>query len=148
MLKGFGLVFLSLLLACTVSVISGLMNSNFPINYAKNNSIEILATLFALNIASASFLIGSLLNIEEKVKKDVFTSARKEIKDNLYVMTGLFGLNIFLVALINDKSTELLRTGIKVDYIFATIVVAVLIAYIYLLMEIISAVFHIRVPKD
>lgn len=148
MLKAFGLIFISLLLATCVTVVGNVLGSDFSAHYAKNNSIEILATIYALNIATATFLIGSLLNIEERIKEDAFDGARREIKHNLYAMTVLFGLNIVFVAMLGNQEGVIATTGIKINDAIATGVIAILFFYVYLLLEVIRAAFRIRVPKD
>jgi hypothetical protein len=124
------------------------MKSDFPISYAVSDSIAVLATIIALNFATATFLVGTLLNIEEKVNQDVFAGPREEIKQNVNVMAALLLFNILLVALIaQSRHVELWHTGIQLNYVLATFVLAVLFYYVILLLEIISAAIALRVPR-
>ncbi|MDB5184971.1 MAG: hypothetical protein JWN38_779 [Candidatus Saccharibacteria bacterium] len=131
-----------------VTVVSAMMKSGFPVEYATADSISVLATVFALNFATATFLIGSLLNIEEKVGRNVFDEPRKEIKQNLYAMAGLLGLNVLVVSLI-DKSRiiHIFHTQITLNDILGMLVLAILFFYIALLIEVINGALNIRNPK-
>lgn len=148
MLKSFGLIFISLLVASAITILGVVYGKDFSVSYAVDHSLEILATIFALNVATATFLIGGLLNIEERAKKNLFDGARREIKHNIYAMSGLFGLNLVLVALIGESVRFVPGTKIELNDVLGTLVVAILVFYIYLLLEIISAEFKIKIPKE
>lgn len=148
MLKALGLVFGCLLLAFVVVLLSALLSSDFPTEYAKNNSIEVLVTVLALNVATAAFLVGSLLNIEEKVGMDVFNSSRTEIKHNILAMCITLVLNVMLVAAIAGSQRYIPGTLIEINNVLSGGVITILFFNVYLLTELITAAFRIRVPHE
>lgn len=149
MLKGLGLTSLCVLVAAAVTAFGNFFGDNFSVTYARENAVEILATVFALNVATATFLIGTLLNIEDRAKMSVFDKARKEIAHNLYTMAALFVVNLFLVACVKEHASAnfIPLTQIPVNSVLAAFVIGILLFYIYLLMEIVSAAFKLRAPN-
>lgn len=148
MLKGFGVIFLSLLSGAFVVVVSALMKSDFPVSYSLSDSIPVLSTILALNFATATFLVGSLLSIEERLGEDVFNDSRKEIKHNLYTMAGLLFLNIGIVSFMNlARKIEILNSGVELNNLLAILVFAILSFYVVLLLEIITAAVNLRIPR-
>jgi len=122
------------------------MKSDFPASYASNNSVEVLATVLALNLATATFLIGGFLNLEGKAKITAFDNARREIRHNLYAMAILFGFNLILAAMVGKSTSTVFSTNIQWTNVFSTLTVSVLFFYVYLLMEIIRAAFKLKAP--
>lgn len=144
MLKALGLIFLSLLFGGAVVGLSAAMGSDFPVTFALNSSIEVMGTILALNVASATFLIGSLLSLEEKTGDNtIFKGPRKEIRQNIVAMAALFVLNVFLVACINGVKLEL---GLNGTTVFSGLVFSALFFQLYLLLEIVFATFSIHNP--
>ena len=70
----------------------------FLYNFLLNQILTIIITLISFNIASVTFMISNLLNIEETHWKELFSGTRKELSDNIHLMIGVFIL-IFLLLL-------------------------------------------------
>lgn len=148
MLKGVGLAFLTLIGGMGIAILSSVMGSGFPVDYARNDSIAVLSTILALNFATATFLVGSMLNIEEKTGEDTFLKPRKELSQNIKVMSVLLGLNILTVSSINPaKGIHLFGSNILLSDALATVTLAILLFYIALLLEVITAAIALRVPR-
>jgi hypothetical protein len=104
--------------------------------------METFAGLVGFNIAAVIFLIGQLLNLEEKFRnKTVFVNTRREIKHNAY-----FLLSSFIVCLV----LLIIRPGIKENislsnnifyYLDNILIITIFILSIFAIYEILKAVF-------
>lgn len=106
MLRFLGAVFISVLLALGILVLDYISKSDFIADFARNQSLLIMATALAINIATITFIAGSLLGIEEKVGKESFKGTRAELKQNVIAMAVLFVINAVVVTLINPHKVN------------------------------------------
>lgn len=140
MVKTLGVIFSALLIAITLIVIEGLWGNGFLYKFFREQSIGIVATVLALNIATITFLLGHLVTIESKANKELFSDTKKEIKDNIYFMTGLFAVMFISVALMNETLVWNINT-----FMFNPVALLALTVFILIfvcLFEILNAIFH------
>jgi hypothetical protein len=147
MLKAFGLIFISLILGWIVVGLSSTIGTNFPLEYAKDSSIGVLATILALNVATATFLIGSLLSIESDLGKTHFKNTRNELQQNIIVMAVTFVLNIIVVITSQLGNNSFVIMNIDIKTVSIILVFAILFFNVYLLIEVVLASFKIRTPE-
>lgn len=99
-----------------IAFFSGQLTYN---DFASGSILEIIGTIFAINIGIVSFLHYGLTKLERELKleRDFFTHSKKEIKQNVIVMTILL-----LVATIFSALIELIQVDI-VDYVLSTLII-------------------------
>lgn len=149
MLKLIGLVTICLVLSVGTTILSMLLGSNFPVDYAVGSSVGVLSGILALNIATATFLSSGLLNIENGLKKNYFDNVRREIKQIVLSMVIAFAINILCLAVIRDGAK--ITSFEHIDWqsiIPATLSLAVLCFYIYSLYEVTRAAINIKNPDN
>src|SRR6185437_16506714 len=103
-------IFVSLLLAGVLVALDYYLPGSFLQDFLNNHFIETFAALVGFNIAAVVFLVGQLMNLEEKYNGNMIHT-RKEIKHNAY-----FLLSSFLICL----CLLILRPDIKIDPSFHT----------------------------
>jgi hypothetical protein len=109
MLRFLGVVFLSLLLGTTLCVIDYYSGNQFLREFARDQSLQIMATVLALNIATVTFITGGFLSVEKDKDSRLFDGTRKELRHNVITMAFLFLSNIFVVIGINpDRNLDYL----------------------------------------
>jgi hypothetical protein len=137
-----GFIFISLLLATCLVFVDFYLPGTYLDNFLDNHFMETFAGLVGFNIAAVIFLIGQLLNLEEKFRnKTVFVNTRREIKHNAY-----FLLSSFIVCLV----LLIIRPGIKENislsnnifyYLDNILIITIFILSIFAIYEILKAVF-------
>ena len=146
MVRAFGVVFIGILIALVPFVGSMLLGSvDILTDFIKNQSLGILATILALNIASVTFAIGTLISIEIRAKKTIFRNTRKELHDNIIFMIVLFLLGIILVVF-NTGNQHVVVQGedINISQILTYLSTLVLVLSVLAMYEIVRAVFKLK----
>lgn len=146
MVRAFGVVFIGILIALVPFVGSLLVgSSNILSEFIANQSLGILATILALNIASVTFAIGTLISIEIRAKKTIFRKTRKELHDNIVFMIILFLLGVVFVVL-NTGNLHLPVRGvdINVSLILTFLSTLILVLSVLAMYEIVRAVFKLK----
>ena len=100
-------------LICLVSYTSG---SSFIIKFSTEQSLQIMATALALNVATISFITGNFLSIEHKTKTPIFNETRKELRHNILFMVVLFVISFIVVS---GVGTDISVAGVKVSDVLA-----------------------------
>lgn len=146
MVRAFGVIFIGILVALVPYVGSLLLNSNnILVDFIKNQSLGILATILALNIASVTFAIGTLISIEIRAKKTIFRKTRKELHDNIVFMVILFLLGIILVVFnTGNQQVVIQNTTIDISQLLTYLSTLVLVLSVLAMYEIVRAVFKLR----
>jgi len=133
-----GIIFLLLLLAAPFMVADYLWGSKFVGEFLRNQSLQIMGTILALNIATASFLVGHLLDIEMKAGKSIFDDTIRELKHNIYFMLALFILQMISLTL-SDAATF-----VAYKYWIMGFSLMLFFAYLFCLYEITATIFSLR----
>lgn len=139
MVKPLGVIFGAILIAGFILVFDVLWGNGFLFKFFREQSIGIVATVLALNIATITFLLGHLVTIETKANKEIFTNTKKEIQDNIYFMTGLFAALFIVVTLMNESIKWNINNFYFSPIIFLSLIIFILI--FFCLYEILNAIF-------
>ncbi len=136
MLRFLGVVFVALVLSLAATLLDLKCGNGFIKQFAQGQSLQIMATALALNVATITFLIGSLLNIEKDLQQTAFAKTRSEVKQNIIAMAILFIFNFMIVTAIKvgeapqihvklDRSEILASISLWLLFIFGAFVVEV-----------------------
>jgi len=148
MVRFLGLVFIGLLASAGILTLDVITKSNYSISFLTNQSLQIVGTIIALNVATVTFLLNNLSSIEREVDKELFVATRREIKQNIYTIIAIFPLLLAVNISINHKVLQaehlqwshILLSGLGLLLVFFVI---------YSMFEIISSVFEInRFPNN
>lgn len=145
MVKALGIIFLGILITIPAVALSGWANNSFLFNFSQNQSISVLATILALNVAVVTFMMGTLLSIEAKADKTLFANTRKELLDNIIFMTVLFLINFTVVAA-NKTGFGFManNTYFNVEFILSSLTVLIVVLTILAMYEIVRATFQVK----
>lgn len=146
MVRTFGVIFIGVLIALVPFVGSLLLGSgNILSDFIANQSLGILATILALNIASVTFAVGTLISIEVRAQKTIFRKTRKELHDNIVFMIAVFLLGIVLVVF-NTGNLHIVVQGadINISLVLTYLSTLVLVLSVLAMYEIVRAVFKIK----
>jgi hypothetical protein len=145
MVKTLGVVFIALLLSLPAILADFFTDSKFLFRFASDQSVPLMATVLALNVAIVTFLIGHLVTIESQLKKMIFKNTRNELKQNIYLMVVIFFLNFFIVAATKENlSWHFGNKNLDGTLILSSISAFLTILLILALVEIISVVVSIH----
>lgn len=145
MVRSLGVVFIGILVATVPFTAGMLINRDLLLSFIQNQSLGIMATILALNVTSVTFILGTLISIEIKAKKTIFTRTREQLRHNIIFMTVLFLLN--LVAVVGNKgglSAPLGSSIIDVTIILCFISTLFLVLMVIAMYEIVQAVFDLK----
>lgn len=137
-LKKLGILFVLILLTIPFLALDYFWGGEFIHDFLKNQSLQIMGTILALNIATASFLVGHLIDIEIKLECKIFDASVNEIKENIYFMIFLFLLQLFILSFSESLC------NINVCYWVKWLALVNLFLYLYCLYEITAALFTVR----
>ena len=107
--------------------------------FLTEQSLQIMGTILALNIATASFLVGHLMDIEIKKQREIFSSSIKEVRDNIYFMIALFILQLTSLTL-----NAILKNNVLGANITLFLAIIFFLTYIFCLFEMTQSVFSLR----
>jgi hypothetical protein len=143
MIRLLGILFLIILIEIPLLITDVYMNNGYLDLFLKNQSLSIMGTALAINIATSAFLVGQLLTIEINFKKPIFDNSKKEIKHNLIFMIIVFLLQLFFLLLtpIAEKDTSILLNSLR--YICKGINLFLFLLYLYALFEMTLAIFSV-----
>lgn len=137
-----GITFILLILTSALCSIDYVVGGSFLFSFLKQNSLEIMGTVLALNIATATFLVGQLMNIELQLKMEVFTKSKREIKHNILFMIIIFVLQLMvLTAIPSDTSTNQVLLIAK-PWIYR-LSLFFFLTYVYALYELSTGIFSV-----
>ena len=139
MVKLLGILFAAILIAIPIMILDHIHGAGFLYKFFREQSLGIVATVLALNVATVTFLIGHLVNLETKAEEPIFKDTKKEVKDNVYFMFGMFLIIIFLVSSMNDKQVFKINSADYNPLIFFALVSFILI--FVALFEIVQCIF-------
>lgn len=140
MVKTSGIILIALVLAVPLLVVDLLTKSNFLQYFTRELSLNILLTLLALSVATVTFLLGQVVLLEAKYNKR-FKNFRRELRQNIYFMTILCGLD-FLVASASGKHTFHFA-GMNGQDLLGYISAVLTIMLVFALIEIVDLVFSL-----
>lgn len=141
MVRFLGIIFIALIPTGIIGFADYHYGGNFLYNFAQNQSMGIMGTILALNIATVTFLLGNLYTIEDKAGKEVFASTKKEVKQNVYFMAGIFLTNLFMLALMPELNSQ--ASGIQPAFVLSLVSLMLIILIIFALIEIVQAIFSV-----
>ena len=137
-----GIIFILLILTSLLCGIDFIVGGSFIFTFLKQNSLEIMGTVLALNIATATFLVGQLMNIELQLKAEVFTKSKKEIKHNIMFMIVVFVLQLMvLTAIPGDSNTNQILILAR-PWIYR-VALFLFLTYVYALYELSTGIFSV-----
>lgn len=147
-----GILTFFLVISTILNIGDAYVGSGFINKFLDTQVLSIMATLMGLNIATASFLISNLINIELKTSKKIdFKSTRNEIKDNLYFMIALLSLEFIILifkhqipeADLKQKFPEIILNHQDI-FLMNTLGIFFLALLIYALYEMTQAIFSMH----
>lgn len=141
MINKLGIFTLLTILALPFLALDYFFGSKFVDDFLRNQSLQIMGTILALNIATAAFLVGHLMDIEAKAQKNIFSNSTREIKHNIYFMLIIFFVQM-LVLTLRDSSVVITFSSGK--YWFMGCGLVLFFAYLLCLYEITAAIFSVR----
>lgn len=133
MFKLIGIISVILVVCVLISTVSILSGSGFIVKYATDQSLQVMATALALNIATISFITGNFLSLERKAGKMFFNETRKELRQNVLAMVITFLINFAVVAGIG---TETVIGSFKLDDILSVFSTFLTILFGALIVEV------------
>lgn len=140
MVKTLGVIFSAIIFALPLVYLDSRVGNGSLISFLKNQSIGIVATVLALNIATVTFLLGHLVTLETKANKPLFKNTKKEVRHNVYFMTVMFFSLLFSVTSIEANQLWSINS-----YNFNPLVLVSTVIFILIficLFEIIEAIFQ------
>lgn len=145
MVKTLGVIFIAMLVSMPIIIGAYITNSNFLYTFSTSQSLTIIATVLAINVAVITFLIGNLITLESMSKKVHFKNTRKELRANIYLMLVIFGINFLVVSINRSGNSIHLNQGRTIDTSFILSSVSViLVALLFIaLLEIVNVIFSI-----
>ncbi len=141
MINKFGILFLLILFTAPFVAIDYFWSSRFIEEFMREQSLQIMGTILALNIATASFLVGHLIDIEMKEGKVIFETTMREIKHNIYFMFVLFVLQMGVLSI---GDVEFIEFDNNWKHWILGLNVILFLAYIFCLYEMTAAIFSLR----
>lgn len=139
-----GFIFVSLVIAFGLVGSDILLPGTFLAHFLDNNFIETFAGLIGFNIAAVIFLVGQLMNIEDRLGGKVqFTRTRKEIKHNAYFLLSSFVACLILLVMRPDLNESLPVFGNILYYLDNVAILTLFALAIFAIYEILRTVFLI-----
>lgn len=130
---------LCILISGLLGYIAYLKNAAEFNSFATETLLEIMGTIFAINIGIVPFLHYELNKLEKDLKqKGFFNDVKKEIKQNVSIMTFIIIVSILISA------TMKFLNGCICDYIFSSTVVASLFITIIMLFDTVSGILQLE----
>lgn len=141
-MRTLGFIFMSLLLAIGLVLLDFYLPGTYLNNFLDNHFIETFAGLVGFNIAAVIFLIGQLMNLEEKFSnKTIFINTRREIKHNAYFLLSSFVSCLILLIIRPDLKENIIFRENIFYYIDNILVLTFFTLAIFAIYEILRAVF-------
>ncbi len=141
MVRFLGIVFIALIFTGILGFAGYHSNGIFLYTFAQDQSMGIIGTILALNIATITFLLGHLYSIEHNANEELFKSTKSEVKQNVYFMAGMFMANLLVLALTPVYNTKMGK--LQPAFIMSLISVFLLILVVIALIEIVQAIFSV-----
>lgn len=135
-----GRLALGLIISSPLMRVDYLSQQSFIDTFNRDHSISIMATVLAINIASAIFLSGQFLAFEFQAKKALFKNYKQEVKMIIYSM--LIALILNIISLVVQTSMEA-ESG-WMFYTLRYLSFYLFLFYLYALYEMIRHVFKIQ----
>lgn len=137
-----GFIFLSLLISISLVTLDFYLPGTYLTDFLSNHFIETFAGLIGFNIAAVIFLIGQLMNIEERFGgKSGFINTRREIKHNAYFLLSSFVSCLILLILRPSLQEKTPFKGNIFYYLDNILIIALFALAIFAIYEILRAVF-------
>lgn len=93
----FGIFSACFFLAFIFTYIDSKLWWKFLHNFLNTQILTIIVTFISFNIASITFIIWNLSNIEKQAWKELFRKTRKQFSDNIFFMIWIFIFIFFLL---------------------------------------------------
>ncbi|MBP9715062.1 MAG: hypothetical protein KBD52_01050 [Candidatus Pacebacteria bacterium] len=137
-----GFIFLSLLLATGLVFIDFHLPGTYLNSFLRDHFIETFAGLVGFNIAAVIFLIGQLMNLEERFGgKNTFANTRREIKHNAYFLLSSF-VSCLVLLIIRPDLKEVTSFYENIFfYVDNVLIITIFTLAIFAIYEILRAVF-------
>lgn len=139
-----GFIFLSLLISSSLITVDLYLPGSYLTDFLTNHFIETFAALVGFNIAAVIFLIGQLMNLEDRLgAKRGFENTRREIKHNSYFLLSSFVVCLVLLVIRPDVGNEI---GLKDNIFYYSdnlLIIAIFSLAIFAIYEILRAVFSL-----
>lgn len=142
MVRFLGFVTSALLVALPASLLAGVNSSTFLIDLARNQSVGVMGTILALNIATVTFLLSHLSSIESKHGSEVFSGTKKEIRLSAYAIVVIFIMNISLVSYMPTSTSADMVYGFKIVDLAAYVSLVFLVLMVFALIDLMEALFR------
>jgi hypothetical protein len=142
MVKKLGIVFIVIVLTLVLVLTDSLTSAGYLRDFLKGQSIGVIATLIALNVATVTFLLGNLMSVEQKAEKELFKNTKTEIRHNVFFMFGAFFAQVIFV-IIGSKDYALKLAGVDVNFYINSLAVFSIILVFTAIIEVINSIFEI-----
>lgn len=135
MFRLIGIITVTLFLSGLIFCIEKYTGGDFIEQILFKEILTIIATILGLQLATASFLLTSLSNFELKSGSIFFDDARREIKNNLFLLISIFVLSLMILIF---NTTNFPSYFLVIKKIFS---ISVLLISMYAFYEMIQAIF-------
>lgn len=135
MFRTIGIITVVLIFSVSIELVDKFSGGNVLSSVLQEQILQIMATILALNIATASFLVSTLNKVEIDLRLDLFNSSKIEIKQNLYLMILVFLMELFVLPLQFENALYLdIKNIVEVSF---------LLVYLLALYEMTGAIFQV-----
>lgn len=139
-----GFIFLSLIISASLVALDFYISGTYLTDFLNDHFIETFASLIGFNIAAVIFLVGQLINIEDRLgSKSSFNNTKKEIKHNAYFLLSSFVISLILLIIRpNLQGVGELKDNV-LYYIDNVLIITIFSLAIFAIYEILRAVFFL-----
>jgi len=130
-----------IILGIAFIVIDQLIGNGFLEVFLKTQILPICSTILGFSVASVTFLIGKIAETENNTEYN-FNKSRKEIKDSICFMIYTYVAIIFLLFLKPSSGYDCLVLSLN------SLIMSLFFIQIYIVHEIINAIFLFKIFKD
>jgi hypothetical protein len=137
-MKLLGIITFNLFLGVIFAITGTISNPSFFENFINNQILPISATIVGFNLTGVIFLISHLIQL-----KGDFTNTKKELQHNIYFMSILFVLILFILCFDHRNFNNYYAS-----LIYKTIIMSLFFLQLYSVYEILRTIFSINSNDD
>lgn len=132
---------LYIVLACAINIVSFFLESDYLIDYLKDNLITIILTLLAINTATSGLIVSKLQEIKNNNKEINVKPITKSLLNALKEQIILIIVAIVLVIIIDSSITSKFLYTNYIDFFLEVLAITVFINAIQILWDTGKAIF-------
>jgi hypothetical protein len=132
---------LYIVLVCAINIVSFFLESDYLIDYLKDNLITIILTLLAINTATSGLIVSKLQEIKKSNKEIDIKPTTKSLLNALKEQIILIIVAIVLVIVIDSLVTSKFLYTKYIDFFLEVLAITVFINAIQILWDTGKAIF-------